>query len=579
MGAIIGIDLGTTNSEVAVIRDGRPEIIPVDGEPIMPSCVGLDGRGELLVGRAARNQMAAAPEATILSIKRKMGQAEKVVMGERFFSPEEIAALILAKLKAAAEAHLGEPVAEAVITVPAYFDDAQRKATQNAGKLAGLEVRRIINEPTAAALAYDADQSSDRTVLVYDLGGGTFDASLVVAQKGVVEVKASHGDTHLGGDDFDHLLMAHVDKIFFERHGVHPMDDIKARNRLWAAVEKAKCELSDVPYTRIREEYLIGDLHLDVEIERSEYEEMIRPLLRNTMDSVHRCFKDALMLPGALDKVILVGGASRTPLVAEIVRQQINIEPRHEIHPDLIVAMGAAIQAAAVQGQKTHSILVDITPYTFGTGAVGLFEGEFRDGVFVPMIRRGTTLPARKGERFSTMFDGQKAVDVRIFQGEAPLADDNIFIGNFLVEGLSNVPAGNEIVLTLALDLNGVLEVTAVEKRTGLSKTVTMKAGEGAAVFDLKQAREHLGDWVQAEGGAAGAAPAADGVDDRELLVATAKDLRKRSTALLEDIDETDASELRALLAESQKAIADGRIQRLAELNESLSDMLFYLED
>ncbi len=581
MGAIIGIDLGTTNSEVAVIRDGRPQIIPVDGEPIMPSCVGLDGSGELLVGRAARNQMAAAPEATILSIKRKMGQAEKVAMGERFFSPEEIAALILAKLKAAAEAHLGEAVEEAVITVPAYFDDAQRKATQNAGKLAGLEVRRIINEPTAAALAYDADQSSDRTVLVYDLGGGTFDASLVVVQNGVVEVKASHGDTHLGGDDFDHLLMEHVDKIFFERHGVHPMDDVKAKNRLWAAVEKAKRELSDVPYTKIREEYLVGDLHLDVEIERSAYEDMIRPLLRKTMDSVHRCFKDALMLPGALDKVILVGGASRTPLVAEIVAREINIEPRHEIHPDLIVAMGAAIQAAVVQGQKTHSILVDITPYTFGTGAVSLFEGEFREGVFVPMIRRGTALPARKGEQFSTMIDNQKAVDVRIFQGEAPLADDNIFIGNFLVEGLSNVAAGNEIVLTLALDLNGVLEVTAVEKRSGLSKTVTMKAGEGAAVFDLEQAREHLGDWVKAEAGdgEAGSAPAADAADDRERVVAAAKDLRKRSTALLEDIDETDAAELRTLLAESQKAIADGRLQRLAELNESLSDMLFYLED
>jgi len=579
MGAIIGIDLGTTNSEVAVIRDGRPEIIPVDGEPIMPSCVGLDNQGDLLVGRTAKNQMAAAPEATILSIKRKMGQTERVAMGDRFFSPEEIASLILARLKTAAESHLGESVAEAVITVPAYFDDAQRKATQNAGKLAGLDVRRIINEPTAAALAYDADQTSDRTVLVYDLGGGTFDASLVVVRDGVVEVKASHGDTHLGGDDFDHLLMEHVDRIFFEQHAVHPLADLKAKNRLWAAVEKAKRELSDVPYTRIREEYLIGDLHLDVEIERSAYENMIRPLLRKTMDSVHRCFKDALMLPGALDKVILVGGASRTPLVAELVKKEINIEPRHEIHPDLIVAMGAAIQAAVIQGQKTKSILVDITPYTFGTGAVGVYNGQLQENVFVPMIRRGVALPARKGERFSTMHDGQEAVDVRIYQGEAPLADDNIFIGNFLVEGLSNVPAGNEIVLTLALDLNGVLEVTALEKRTGLSKTVTMQAGDGIAAFDLERAREHLGDWIESEDDAAGPVPVVDAADDKERVMAAAKDLRKRTTALLDDIDATDASELRTLLADSQKAIAEGRYQKLAELNESLSDMLFYLED
>ena len=400
--------------------------------------------------------------------------------------------MILAKLKTAAEAHLGEAVTEAVITVPAYFDDAQRKATQNAGTLAGLEVRRIINEPTAAALAYDTDQTKDQTVLVYDLGGGTFDASLVVVQNGVVEVKSSHGDTHLGGDDFDHLLMAYADQVFFDQHGVRLMDDLKARNRLWVAVEKAKRALSDAPFARIREEYIVGDLHLDLEIARLEYEEMIRPLLRKTIDCVHRCFKDAAILPGAVDKVILVGGASRTPLVTQLVRQAIQVEPRHEIDPDLIVAMGAAIQAGVIKGQKTASILVDITPYTFGTSAVGMLDGLLQENVFVPMIHRGTPLPARKGDVFLTMYDGQPAVDVRIYQGESPSAEDNIFIGNFLVEGLKDTPAGNQIILTLALDLNGVLEVTAVEKRTGLSKTVRMQAGNGAATFDLDQAREHL---------------------------------------------------------------------------------------
>ena len=577
MSAIVGIDLGTTNSEVAVIKDGRPHIIPVDGQSIMPSCVGIDPGGNIVVGWVAKNQMVAAPESTILSIKRKMGEATQVPMAGRSFSPEEISAMILAKLKTAAEAHLGEAVTEAVITVPAYFDDAQRKATQNAGTLAGLEVRRIINEPTAAALAYDAVHTKDQTVLVYDLGGGTFDASLVVVQSGVVEVKSSHGDTHLGGDDFDHLLMAYADQSFFDQHGVRLKDDLKARNRLWVAVEKAKRALSDSPFAHIREEYIVGDLHLDLEIARLEYEEMIRPLLRKTMDCVHRCFKDAAILPGAVDKVILVGGASRTPLVAELVRQAIPVEPRHEIDPDLIVAMGAAIQAGVITGQKTNSILVDITPYTFGTSAVGMLDGLFQENVFVPMIHRGSPLPARKSEVFLTMYDGQPAVDVRIYQGEAPSAEDNIFIGNFLIEGLKDIPAGNQIILALALDLNGVLDVTAMEKRTGLSKTVRMQAGNGAAAFDLDQAREHLS-------AAFGPDPAAPGrsteisVDKQHVIVA-AKDLRKRANVFLDDIDATDADELRTLLAESQKAVADGDLPKLTQLNESLSDMLFYLED
>jgi len=577
MSAIVGIDLGTTNSEVAVIKDGRPHTIPVDGQSIMPSCVGIDPGGNIVVGWMAKNQMVAAPESTILSIKRKMGEATQIPLAGRSFSAEEISAMILSKLKTAAEAHLGEAVTEAVITVPAYFDDAQRRATQNAGTLAGLEVRRIINEPTAAALAYDADQTKDQTVLVYDLGGGTFDASLVVVQSGVVEVKSSHGDTHLGGDDFDHLLMAYADQVFFDRHGVRLMDDLKARNRLWVAVEKAKRALSDAPFARIREEYIVGDLHLDLEIARLEYEEMIRPLLRKTLDCVHRCFKDAAILPGAVDKVILVGGASRTPLVTELVRQAIQVEPRHEIDPDLIVAMGAAIQAGVIKGQKTGSILVDITPYTFGTSAVGMLDGLFQENVFVPMIHRGTPLPAHKGEVFLTMYDGQPAVDVRIYQGEAPLAEDNIFIGNFLIEGLKDIPAGNQIILTLALDLNGVLEVTAMEKRTGLSKTVSMQASNGAAAFDLDQAREHL----SAAFGPDPAAPdrSKEISEDKQQAIVVAKDLRKRANVLLDDIDATDADELRALLAESQKAVADGDLPKLTQLNESLSDMLFYLED
>jgi molecular chaperone DnaK len=577
MSTIVGIDLGTTNSEIAVIRNGKPEIIPVEGEPIMPSCVSIDPGGNLLVGRSARNQLVASPGATIVSVKRKMGEATKISLGDRAFSPEEISAMILTKLKSVAEAHLDETVTDAVITVPAYFDDAQRKATRCAGELAGLSVRRIINEPTAAALAYDHDLGTDQTVLVYDIGGGTFDASLVVVQNGVVEVKASHGNTHLGGDDFDRLLMDYADDLFFQQHGVHLKSDLKAANRLWAAVEKAKRELSDAPYARIREEFMVDDLHLDLEIARADYEEMIRPLVDKTMDSVHRCFKDAAMLPGAVDKVILVGGASRTPLVSELVGNAIGTEPNHEIDPDLIVAMGAAIQAGVINGQKTHSILVDITPYTFGTGAVGMHDGQMKEDVFVPLIRRGSALPAKKGDAFFTLHDNQQAVDVRIYQGEAPLAEDNIFIGNFIIKGLSDRPAGNEIVLTLALDLDGLLEVTAVEKRTGLSKSVTMETDTGKAPIDLSTARENL-SAVLGHTPATTGSPSQAG-DAKQALIHTAKDLRKRAAVLLDHIDPTDAQELRTLMTDSQKAVSGGDTGKLAQLNESLSDMLFYLED
>jgi molecular chaperone DnaK len=512
-----------------------------------------------------------------LSIKRKMGENIRVPIGDKALSPEEVSALILTKLKSAAEAHLGEAVTEAVITVPAYFDDAQRKATRSAGTLAGLDIRRIINEPTAAALAYDDDLGTDQTVLVYDIGGGTFDASLVVVQNAVVEVKASHGDTHLGGDDFDRLLMEYADDYFFEQHGIRLKTDLKANNRLWAAVEKAKRELSDAPYARIREEFIVNDLHLDLEIARSDYEEMIRPLLNKTMDSVHRCFKDAAMLPGAVDKVILVGGASRTPLVSELVTHTIGVEPQHAIDPDLIVAIGAAIQAGVINGQKTHSILVDITPYTYGTSVVGMFDGQMREDTFVPLIRRGTALPTKKAEAFATMYDGQKVVDVRIYQGEAPLVEDNIFIGNFLVENLSDRPAGNQVVLSLALDLDGLLEVTAMEKRTGLTKTVKMETDHSKTPMDLNTARENIASVLGHD--SAAIEVSCQTSDTKQTLIKAAKDLRKRAGALMDSIDPTDAQELRSLLAESQKAVADGETDTLTQLNESLSDMLFYLED
>ncbi|HOF05212.1 MAG TPA: Hsp70 family protein [Syntrophales bacterium] len=590
METIVGIDLGTTNSEIALLRtEGRPEIIPVDGEPIMPSCVSVDAEGRLLVGRPARNRMISHPEQTILSVKREMGKQLRIPLGDKSYLPEEISAFILAKLKAAAEQYLGQPVSKAVITVPAYFDDAQRTATREAGVLAGLEVVRIINEPTAAALAYEAGHEQNQRILVYDLGGGTFDASIVVMEGGVVEVKASHGDTRLGGDDFDRLLTEHVARNFRKRHGVDLLRDLRAANRLRVAVEKAKCILSDQPFATIREEYIWENLHLDMEISREEYEEMIRPLIRRTMDSVHACLNDALYLPKAIDKIILAGGATRTPLVARMLAEDMGREPRHEINPDLIVAMGAAIQGAASGGMKTGAILVDITPYTFGTRAIGEHNGMPTDNLFVPVIKRNSPLPVSKEEIFYTQYDNQDKVLVEIYQGESPRADENIFIGNFWVRGLSKAPASNPILLKLELDVNGILQVTAREKVSGLSRKVTMditRKGEihefdgfgedpEAAVFEAGDDDEGE-DFLKEIGKPGGKTPTPY---ERQQLLDQAKSLRKRAEKLLPAAGEEDAGELKDLLEKSRRAISVQDWQSVSELNESIADLLFYLED
>jgi len=581
MEIIVGIDLGTTNSEIAILRDeGKPEVILVEGVPIMPSCVGIDPEGRLIVGRTAKNQMVSHPENTVLSIKRRMGENTTVTLGGKSLSPEEISSFILAKMKSEAEKYLGHQIAKAVITVPAYFDDAQRNATKDAGVLAGLDVVRIINEPTAAALAYEAGHEENQRILVYDLGGGTFDVSLVVVEKGIVEVKASHGDTHLGGDDFDRLLIDYVAERFKEQQGVDLKSNLRATNRLWVAVEKAKCTLSDRPFASIREEFIVGNHHLDMEISRDDYEEMIRPLLRKTMDAVHVCLADALFLPKAIDKIILVGGTTRTPLVSQMLQEDMGIEPHHEISPDLIVAMGAAIQGAAISGVKTKSVLVDITPYTFGTRAIGEYEGMMTDDEFVPVIKRNSPLPISKEELFYTNHDSQEKILVEIFQGEAPLASDNIFIGDFWIKGLSKARAGNPILLNLELDINGILKVTAKEKTTGLSKTVTMDTTKKGKVLNLDERRRNIAALLEEDEDAGDEADAfSSDVEDKQTLIARAKGLRKRAEGLFSGVNEEDAAELSSLLEQSRQAIAAQDWETVARLNESLSDMLFYLED
>ncbi len=581
---IVGIDLGTTNSEIAWLNDGKPTVVTIDDDRLMPSAVGTAPDGSLIVGNPAKNQMASHPEATILSIKRRMGEEETVSLGGKELRPEEISALILRELVARASEEIGSPVRKAVITVPAYFNERQRQATKDAGELAGLEVVRIINEPTAAAMAYEAGHEENRTILVYDLGGGTFDASLVVVNGGIVEVKASHGDTKLGGDDFDELIMDALRSKFTDATGRSLPSDPATNRRLWVAAEKAKRVLSDHPFAHVREEFILEDQHLDVEISRDEYEEMILPLLRRAQDSVHQCLRDASMLPGAVDEIILVGGSSRTPLVHQIITEDFGKEPRYEINPDLIVAMGASIQAGVIAGTPGKAVLVDITPYTFGTSAVDEVDGQLARGVFVPVITRNTPLPARKSEAFSTMADNQPGVDVEIYEGEARMVKDNTLVGNFKVEGLSRVPAGNVVILQMELDVNGMLKVTAKEKATGLSKSVTLNTRDGGQRLDIGKARKNLGDWASdSEAGEAefwevdedaGGSPAG-----RKDEIARAKELRRRAEELLPELSEEDAEEIRSLLEKSRKAVSESDHAALAEYNESLSDMIFFLED
>jgi molecular chaperone DnaK len=580
---IVGIDLGTTNSELALIREGQVTVLPIHGDPIMPSCVGLDPDGKLIVGQAARNQLVAAPEHTVLSIKRKMGEETKVRLGEKEFSPEEISSFILRELKLEAERQLGQPVGKAVITVPAFFNERQRKATQVAGDLAGIEVARIINEPTAAALAYGAGATEGETMLVYDLGGGTFDVSVVVVEQGVVEVKASHGDTHLGGDDFDQLLVDRAVLEFKRQHNVDLVQDLRTLRRLKVVLERAKRVLSDEPFVKIREEYLDGQHHLEMELMRYDYEEMIRPLLEKTLGCVHESLTDARLGPKDITKVMLVGGATRTPLVQRMLKERMQIEPRFEINPDLIVAMGASIQAGVIAGDKRHSILVDITPHTYSTTALTFHRG-LEEFLCMPIIPRNTPLPASKSEMVATILDSQESARVEVYQGESELPAENNFIGDFLIEGLSAVPAPNPIVIHFDLDLNGIIKVTAIEKTTGLAKTVSLDT-RGLRALNVDEARRNIASLVvPTELPPAGAQPSpADGQTtetDTQSLLNTAKDLRKRGEALLQkNIGPEDAEEIRQLVHQSAQAISEGDWDTLTERNDTLSDLLFYLED
>ncbi|MCB0155814.1 MAG: Hsp70 family protein [Anaerolineae bacterium] len=575
---IVGIDLGTTNSAVAVVQDGQPRILAKGEQKIIPSVVGYSQQSGWLVGQPALNQYALNPTNTVRSIKRKMGSDERVSLGGREFTPQEISAFILRELKAIAEKNLGQPVTKAVITVPAYFTNAQRQATQEAGQIAGLEVVRIINEPTAAALAYGLNQEDDQLALVYDLGGGTFDVSLVEMTGGVVEVRASHGDTHLGGDDFDHILAEHGSKLFYKKHQLSLKENRVALARLDRAAEAAKVHLSNYSEALLREEYLLEQnnvpYHLEATVERSEFEEMTEALLARTIESLEKVFTDAELSPDEVDRVLLVGGATRMPAVWTLVANYTGLEPDAEINPDEVVALGAAVQAAIIAGQPVDSILVDVTPYSLGIEAATRIGNQLIPDIYSVLIQRNTTIPVTKEQIFQTVHPNQKAVHVKVYQGEAPIASANTLLGDFLIEGLEpDSPGENPTVnVRFDFDVNGMLRVSATDRKSGRQKSVSVEASQARLTpHEIAEARERLSDLDILE------APFEAEEADAPMMDEETQALLNRAQQLLESDTLTEPQ--KTLLLELLDDIDEAETQdELDDLSAALLDALFDLE-
>jgi molecular chaperone DnaK len=469
MEKIAGIDLGTTNSEIAFMVDGKPVIIPVDGEAYMPSVVGLDRRGDVIVGKPARNQQLLYPERTVRSVKRKMGTSYRYSLGGRKYTPQEISSFILLKLKKEAEKHLGQPVKKAVITVPAYFNDRQRRATREAGEMAGLEVVRIINEPTAAALFHGKGMGKDAKLMVYDLGGGTFDVSIIDMHGDVIEVLSTRGDTELGGDDFDNALFGLLIGEFEEDHGIEVRGDAQATSRLLRASERAKCALSATPYAQVREEFLArkdsSPLHLVREISRQEFESRIIAFVEKTREIIDSAMRDSGLRQQDLEEVLMVGGSVRIPLIQETTGNFLNTDPLIANEPELCVAKGAAIQAGIIAGEAVDSILVDVTPFTLGIEVLEIAGGRMIDDRFSRIIHRNTAVPHRMSKVYTTVHDRQDTIRVKIYQGENEMASRNSFLGSFEVTGIPPMKAGEaKIIVDFQYNVDGILEVRATEK-------------------------------------------------------------------------------------------------------------------
>ena len=520
MAKVIGIDLGTTFSAVAVMEAGEPIIIPnAEGGRITPSYVAVSKSGERLVGTVAKRQSITNPSNTIFSVKRLMGRKfnepsveydkkllpfqitkadngdAKVKMGDKEYSPPEISAMILQKLKTDAESYLGEKVTEAVITVPAYFNDSQRQATKDAGKIAGLDVLRIVNEPTAAALAYGLDKKADETIAVYDLGGGTFDISILELGEGTFQVKSTNGDTHLGGDDFDQRVMDWLCDEFKREQGIDLKQDKMALQRLKEAAEKAKCELSTVQQTEISLPFITADAqgpkHLNINLTRSKLEQLVMDLIDRSMEPCRAALKDAGKTPAQIDEVILVGGQTRMPMVQQKVSELFAKEPHKGVNPDEVVAVGAAIQAGVLKGDVKDVLLLDVTPLTLGIETLG--------GVATPLIPRNTTIPTSKSQIFSTAADNQPSVEIHVVQGERPMAADNRTLGRFMLDGILPAPRGvPQIEVSFDMDANGILSVRAHDKGTGKEQKITITASSGLEKDEIdrmqKEAETHAAE-------------------------------------------------------------------------------------
>jgi molecular chaperone DnaK len=567
MSKVIGIDLGTTNSVVAVLEGGEPVVINnAEGSRLTPSVVAFTKDGERMVGQVAKRQAITNPDRTVMSIKRHMGSSHTVEIDGKKFTPQEISAMILQKLKQDAEAYLGEKVEKAVITVPAYFSDSQRQATKDAGRIAGLEVLRIINEPTAAALAYGIDKEETSTILVFDLGGGTFDVSILELGDGVFEVKATSGNNKLGGDDFDQRLIDYIASEFKKEHGIDLRQDRMALQRLNEAAEKAKIELSSLSSTTINLPFITADQngpkHLEMTITRAKFDQLTEDLVEKTMGPLRQALADANLKPEDIDRILLVGGSTRIPAVQEAIRKHIGKEPDKGINPDECVAIGAAIQGGVLAGEVKDVVLLDVTPLSLGIETLG--------GVFTRIIERNTTIPTSKSQIFSTAADNQTSVEIHVLQGERPMAADNKTLGRFILSGIPPAPRGiPQIEVTFDIDANGIVNVSAKDKATGKEQKITIQASSGLAEKDIERMVADAQKYEEEDRKRKEEVEARNACDN--LVYNAEKTLKELGDKVAQDLKE----KVEKAVAEAKEALAGNDTEKIKKASEALTTALF----